>query len=95
MTHYIDHAGSRKALAGVGRRLRLGAPAPLPAGGPEAPGGAAAAGRLAAVDGDADGAGAPAGPAGAVGLGAVRDATEDPFGPLRAREEPAEGRVWI
>ncbi|CAK0855840.1 unnamed protein product, partial [Prorocentrum cordatum] len=54
-----------------------------------------AAGGLVVVDGDADGAGAPAGPAGAVGLGAVRDATEDPFGPLRAREEPAEGRVWI
>ncbi|CAK0855470.1 unnamed protein product, partial [Prorocentrum cordatum] len=95
MTHYIDHEGSRRALAGVGRRRRLGGPAPLPAGGPEAPGGVAAAGGLVALDGDADGAGASVGPAGAVALGAVRDATEDPFGLLRAREEPAGGRVWI
>mgnify|MGYP001364817395 CR=1 FL=1 len=28
MTHYLDHTGSRKPLAGVGRRLRLGAAAP-------------------------------------------------------------------
>ncbi|CAK0819989.1 unnamed protein product, partial [Prorocentrum cordatum] len=76
MTHYIDHEGSRRPLAGVGRRRRLGGPAPLPAGGPEAPGGVAAAGGLVALDGDADGAGASVGPAGAVGLGAVRDATE-------------------